>query len=48
LSVQLAERKKVRTDFREGERLKAMFAAQDQQQQQQQPDAKQDEAAAQQ
>ncbi|WIA28245.1 hypothetical protein OEZ86_010800 [Tetradesmus obliquus] len=29
----LAERKKVRTDFREGERLKAMFAAQDKQQQ---------------
>jgi hypothetical protein len=31
--LQLAERKKVRTDFREGERLKAMFAAQDKQQQ---------------
>jgi hypothetical protein len=43
--VQLAERKKVRTDFREGERLKAMFAAQDKQQQ---PDAQQEEAAAQQ
>jgi hypothetical protein len=47
LPVQLAERKKVRTDFREGERLKAMFAAQDQQQQEQ-PDAEQDAAAAQQ
>ncbi|KAF6257592.1 WD40-repeat-containing domain protein [Scenedesmus sp. NREL 46B-D3] len=41
----LAERKKVRTDFREGERLKAMFAAQDKQQQ---PDNKQEQKAAQQ
>jgi hypothetical protein len=46
LYLQLAERKKARTDFREGERLKAMFAAQDKQQQQ--PDNQPEEGAGQQ